>query len=209
MLSQKKEENINTKKWIEITEISKDSYCTKDKVFKILRIFPINYELKSELEKASIIESFNSMLRTCDFKFEIICRSIKQNISKIIKNIEENDDKNIYDTYNINLLANEYIKYLKSLIKVSKSSSKAFYIIIYTNIDENVHKNKGNSNKSIKNDENLIKEKIKLEENIKIVKEMIERCGNNVKELKNNELLEFLKTTIRQKEGEEISNWNY
>ncbi len=209
MLSQKKEENINTKKWIEITEIGNESYCTKDKVFKVLRIFPINYELKSKLEKASIIESYSSMLRTCDFKFEIICRSIKQNISKIIKNIEENDDKNIYDTYNTNLLANEYIKYLKSLIKVSKSSSKAFYIIIYTKIDEKVHKNKGNSYKSIKNDENLIKEKIKLEENIKIVKEMIERCGNNVKELKNNELLEFLKTTIRQKEGEEISNWNY
>lgn len=205
ILTQKKEENINTNKWIEIIGITNTNYYTKDKIFKVLRIFPINYELKSDLEKAAILESFNSMLRTCNFQFEIICRSIKQNISKIIKIIEENDEKNIYDTYDTNLLASEYVKYLEKLIKTSKSSSKAFYVILYTNLEQNLTKSENKNKLNIEENDNFKNAEYKLEENIKIMKEMISRCGNTVKEMKGEELLEFLKMTVRQKEGDEFN----
>ena len=37
---------------------------------KILKIIPINYSLKSEIEKEAILNSYKIFLKTCNFKYK-------------------------------------------------------------------------------------------------------------------------------------------
>ena len=130
---------------------------------KIIKIEPINFNLKSELEKESILNSYKIFLKTCDFNFQILIQSNKEDLSKNISNIKNNIN-NRKERY-LKKIADEYIRYIKSINLNVKSSSKNFYIIVprKANIQEN---------------EDIIIEE--LNEKYFKIKECLSRCGNFV-----------------------------
>ena len=136
---------------------------------KILKILPINFNLKSELEKESILNSYKIFLKTCNFNFQILIQSNKENLEKIISDINFQKNK---EKENIKKISENYINYIKELNKNKKSSNKNFYIIIKNNIkDEKV-------------EENVVEE---LNENYFKIKECLARCGNIVKDINKKE----------------------
>ena len=60
---------------------------------KIIQINPINFNLKSELEKEAILNSYKLFLKTCNFDIQILIQSNKEDLSKHISKI--NSQKNI------------------------------------------------------------------------------------------------------------------
>ena len=64
-----------------------------NKYIKILKIIPINYNLKSDLEKAAILNSYKTFLKTCPFQMQILIQSSKENLEKNIFNIQKNIQK--------------------------------------------------------------------------------------------------------------------
>ena len=136
---------------------------------KILEIIPINFNLKSELEKEAILNSYKIFLKTCNFNFQILIQSNKENLEKIISDINFQKNK---EKENIKKISENYINYIKKLNKNKKSSNKNFYIIIKNNIkDEKV-------------EENVVEE---LNENYFKIKECLARCGNIVKDVNKKE----------------------
>ena len=148
---------------------------------KIIEIIPINFNLKSELEKEAILNSYKIFLKTCNFNIQILIQSNKENLEKIISkiNIQKKQEKEI-----INKISENYINYIKELNQNKKSSNKNFYIII----------------KSIENEkieENIIEE---LNENYFKIKECLSRCGNIVKDInKKDKIKELLKSFINKR----------
>lgn len=51
-----------------IIKLKDDSYV------KIIKVIPINYNLKSELEKEAILNSYKLFLKTCNFDMQILIR---------------------------------------------------------------------------------------------------------------------------------------
>ena len=47
---------------------------------KILKVEPINYNLKSELEKEAILNSYKSFIKSCNFNLQILIQSKKDYI---------------------------------------------------------------------------------------------------------------------------------
>lgn len=136
---------------------------------KILEIIPINFNLKSELEKESILNSYKIFLKTCNFNFQILIQSNKENLEKNILDINSKKNK---EKEKIKKISENYINYIKELNRNKKSSNKNFYIIIKNNIkDEKV-------------EENVIEE---LNENYFKIKECLARCGNIVKDVNKKE----------------------
>ena len=136
---------------------------------KILEIIPINFNLKSELEKEAILNSYKIFFKTCNFNFQILIQSNKENLEKIISDINFQKNK---EKENIKKISENYINYIKELNKNKKSSNKNFYIIIKNNIkDEKV-------------EENVVEE---LNENYFKIKECLARCGNIVKDVNKKE----------------------
>lgn len=151
-----------------------------EKYIKIIKIFPINYELKSELEKESILNSYKIFLKTCNFNLQILIQSKKENLEKHFFNLEqEKKQKNT----KVNFIYEKYIDYIKKINSENKSSSKNFYIII--------HQNDGYQN----NNPNYNLEKIIIEnlnEKYFKIKETLSRCGNFIYEIDKKETIDIL-----------------
>ena len=68
--------------WIPIENIYENGIIktNKNKYVKILKINPINYNLKSDLEKKTILNSYKIFLKTCNFNIQILVQSNKDYI---------------------------------------------------------------------------------------------------------------------------------
>ena len=74
--------NLTVQQWIPIDKIYNDGIIKlkENKLIKILKINPINYNLKSDLEKEAILNSYKIFLQTCDFDLQILIQSNKDYI---------------------------------------------------------------------------------------------------------------------------------
>ena len=130
-----------------------------------MEVTPINYNLKSDLEKEAILNSYKIFFKTCNFDIQILIQSNKEDlshhISKIKKNILKKENKYLKN------LSENYIRYISNLNSNKKSSSKKFYIIIKNNT---FHKKEKNIE--------IIKQE--LNEKYLKIKECLSRCGNKV-----------------------------
>ncbi len=123
---------------------------------KIMNISPINYVLKSDMEKEAILDSYKNIFKSCNFNLQILIQSQKEDLNIHIKNLRKN---NHYPD-----LKEKYIEYLNNFIKSKKTSNKKFYLIIKNSPSEE------NENIIIKN----------LEDNYIKLKDLFSRCGNFV-----------------------------
>ena len=138
-------------------------------VIKILKVIPINYNLKSDLEKMSILNSYKIFLKTCNFDIQNLIQSNKEDLSKHISKIQKNIQKK--ENKYLENISENYIEYINKINLTKKSSSKNFYIIISKKIE--------------KNEQNLDIAKNELQERYFKIKDCLARCGNLVIEINN------------------------
>ena len=139
-------------------------------LIKIIKVNPINYNLKSNLEKESILNSYKMFLKTCNFDIQILIQSNKEDLSNHINKIQKNTSKK--ENKYLEKISKNYIEYINKLNSERKSSSKIFYLII------------SNENKNIKNEELLKKD---LKEKYFKIRECLFRTENYVQEISNKE----------------------
>ena len=173
--------NISVQQWLPIEEILNNGIIkiNKNKYVKILKVIPINYNLKSDLEKKTILNSYKILLKTCNFNIQILIQSNKEDLSHHIKNIQKNISKK--ENKYLKKLSENYIEYINQINLKRKSSSKDFYIIISDEINDK--KNYLQSEEIIRND---------LKEKYFKIKECLSRCGNFATELSNKEEIKKL-----------------
>lgn len=169
----------SVQEWLPVDEILENGIIKlKNKNYiKILKIIPINFELKSNLEKEAILNSYKIFLKTCNFDIQILIQSNKKDLSNHISKIKE---KNKEEKENIKKLSEKYINYIKKLNIEKKSSSKNFYILIKENPE--IKKTKININEKITFD--------KLNDKYFSIKECLSRCGNIVIDISDKKMAE-------------------
>ena len=148
-------------KWIPIENIFERGIIKikKNKYIKILKVIPINFNLKTQLEKETILKSFKTFLKTCNFDMQILIQSKKEDLTNHIEKIKEIQKKE--NNKIINKYANNYIEFIKQKNIKNKSASKNIYLII--------------NNKTENNEENIFQE---LNEKYFKIKDGLLRCGN-------------------------------
>lgn len=164
--------------WLPFDYILKNGIIKlKDNTYiKIIKVNPINFNLKSDFEKLAILNSYKIFLKTCNFDLQLLIQSNKEDLTTHISNVKENSKEE--NNFNLNNISNQYIEYIEKLNKNKKSSSKNFYIIIR------------NSNEELNLEYNKDIEKIAsqdLNDKYFKIKECLSRIGNNVKNLENKE----------------------
>lgn len=160
----------STQKWILFERIISNGIfkINKEKYLKIIKVLPINFNLKSDIEKEEILNSYKNFLRTCDFNIQIIIQSNKENLSNNITILEK---KYANESEEINDISKNYINYIKNLNSNKLSSSKNFYILIENSKIEKM---------SYEKEEIIIND---LNEKFYKIKEGLSRCGNIVVEI--------------------------
>ena len=173
-------------KWIQIEEILKDGIIKlkKNSYIKIIKIIPINFNLKSNLEKEAILSSYKIFLKTCDFDIQILIQSKKEDLSRhfsTIKNNLKNNKNNLLNNYLIN-----YINFVKKINNEKKSSSKNYFMII-----------KENKNLETEASEEIIIQN--LNDKYFKIKDALSRCGNKVLENNKEETIDILFSFLNSK----------
>ena len=170
------QEKISTQEWIPIETIFENGIIKlKNKQFiKIIKVNPINFSLKSNLEKEAILNSYKIFLKTCNLDIQILIQSSKQNLNKNIENIK-NKIKKENKEY-LNKIAEEYFDFILKINSMKNSSIKNFYIIISNNDKE-------------RSEENVFQD---LNEKYFKIKECLFRCGNLVQDLNSKDVVKSL-----------------
>ena len=154
----------SVQEWLPIEKIFDNGIIKlkNDRYIKIIKIIPINYNLKSELEKEAILNSYKIFLKTCNFNLQILIQSNKEDLSKHISCVKNSAKK---ENKIIKKISEDYINFINQLNINKKSSTKNFYIIL-------------KKEKNIENNQNIFFEE--LNEQFLKIKDSLSRCGNIV-----------------------------
>ncbi len=80
-----KQETIKSiQEWLPIDQILENGIIKlkEDNYIKIIKIIPVGYNLKSDLEKEAILNSYKTFLKTCNFDMQLIIQSNKEDLSR-------------------------------------------------------------------------------------------------------------------------------
>lgn len=188
--------NGKIKEWISIEKIEEKGFIKiqKDQYIKIIRVKPINFNLKTELEKQAILKSYHDFLKICNFDMQILIQSRKENLIQPISFIEKNMKKE--KNKKIKEISKNYIRYIQELNQQKKSSSKNFFLII----NESISDSQLNSSKEKK--QQLEQFAISnLQEKYFKIKEGLSHCGNQVFECSKKESEEIIKSFLNKEEN--------
>ena len=152
----------------------------KNKYVKILKVIPINFNLKTQLERETILNSYKIFLKTSGFDMQILIQSKKEDLTqhiKNIKNISEKEKNSMIKKY-----SEKYINFIQEKNSKNKSASKNIYLII-KNTSDNL-------------EETIIQS---LNEKYFKIKECLSRCGNIVLECDKDETKNILFSFLNSK----------
>lgn len=142
------------------------------------------------MEKKSILNSYKSFLKTCNFNIQILIQSNKEDLKKhfFILEQERKINKNKDNLYQA------HINYLKKINSENSSSSKNFYIII-----DQINDLKENPDNEI---EKIIIEN--LNEKYFKIKESLSKCGNFIYEIDKKETIDILYSFFNYRKQEKM-----
>ena len=166
-----KKQEKSSQDWVQFEKVLENGVIqAKKSCLKVIKVFPINYDLKSNLEKEAILNSYRLFLKSCDFNFQIL--------------VQSKNEKQV----SVNEMAKSYTQFIHNINSENKSSSKEFFIILKFDLDK-IQKEFFSQKESMANNQ--------LQEQYFKIKETLSRCGNIVQELNTKkEVEEFLLNNI-------------
>lgn len=174
-LNKIKNENVKQieesfQEWLNIKAIDENKIILNSgETITVLKVLPINFKLKSQLEQNAILNSYKLFLKNLNSEIQILVSSKKTDVSnhldKILKNTKENSP--IYE------MSKDYIDLINNIIEQKGTISKEFYIIM----------------RCSENTQNDI---------LKITEHLI-TCGNDVQECSNEQIIALLSNFLNKR----------
>lgn len=159
-------QKVTAQDWLPFDRIFEDGIIENNGNFiKIIKIIPINYDLKSNLEKEAILNSFKLFLKTCDFNMQILVQSRKEDLNSYISQI--NSQIELEKSEKLKVIFKNYIDFVQAQNKEKNSSSKNFFILVNYQIKE-------------KEEYQMKIIRDNLNEKYFKIKDSLSRCGNLV-----------------------------
>lgn len=128
---------VSTQAYLDIEEIKEDVVILKDGSMRaVILVSSINFDLKSEEERNSIIISFQNFLNSLTFPIQIVVYSKKIDLDDYIRKLREIEKKQATPLLKIQI--NEYINYIQGLLEEVNIMDKNFFVIVpfYPNVIE-------------------------------------------------------------------------
>lgn len=94
----------------------------------VLKIEPINFDLKSQTEQNSIIYSYQGFLNSLDFPIQIVVQSKKLDLERYLATLDDSRKNMTNDLLRIQ--TEDYVEFVRRLITIANIMSKRFYVIV-------------------------------------------------------------------------------
>ena len=140
----------------------------------VLEVSSVNFELKSEAEQDSLIDTYESFLNSLGTPLQILVRTREIDMDKYLGELQERLGDETEDIYKQQL--QNYDEFIRSLISTNKILTRHFYVIVPYNAPAKV-------------DFDLIHEQLGI--NVDIVAKGLSRLGMQSHELTSLEVLDL------------------
>lgn len=118
-----------TKQFIKVHRIKDGVILLKNGGLRaVLIVSSMNFELKADIEKQSIVEAYQSFLNSLDYPVQILVNSRQINLDDYLAELEALYEKQENEL--LKLQIGEYLNFIDSLIEISNVISKNFYVIV-------------------------------------------------------------------------------
>lgn len=115
--------------FVEVAEIRDSVLILREGQMRgILAVSSANFALKSNNEQESIIQTFQGILNSIEFPFQILVQSRKLDLNPYIEKLRQLEDKQNNDM--LRLKMQEYIEHIKLMSNEVNIMDKKFYIIV-------------------------------------------------------------------------------
>lgn len=122
-------ESQPTQQFVDVEEIRNGVVVLKNGgLRRVLLVSGINFELKSEEEKNTVLSAYQNFLNSLDFFLQIVVHSRKFNIERYIKNVESRLEQEGHEL--IREQTTEYLNFIKSFVQDNEIMSKNFFVIV-------------------------------------------------------------------------------
>ena len=121
---------ISTKDWLPIKAITNGIVLLKNGDYlKILEVLPINFKLRSKVEKRSIILNYREFLKACHYPMQVSIQCKKADIEPHIKRMEGylKEETNV----NVKSMGKGYVGLVRTLGKKGAVSRRFFLVVPY------------------------------------------------------------------------------
>ena len=163
-------EKISFQDWINIKNINKNIITLNNNTkVVLLKVLPINFNLKSKLEQKAILNSYKLFLKNLNSKIQIIISSRKTDVSAHIDEIIKNTNENPL----IKEMSKDYIELINQIIEQKGTITKEFYIVMPYSSN--------------------------IENEIVIISENLSLCGNYIEECSKDEVTFLLKNFLNKR----------
>jgi len=169
MFRQNGKEKMNSvSDWMLMKKISNGIVLKSNQCVKILEVKPINFELLSESEQASILETYGRFLKQCNIDVQIVAIPFKADVKKHLNDVKKYSDGN----EKLQSMMNHYVDFVKEMIGDKHSITRRFFLIL-------------------KSSNHIL-------EDVSMVIDGLNSCGNEVIECSDAEILELLRIFFRK-----------
>ncbi|MBU0894799.1 MAG: DUF87 domain-containing protein [Nanoarchaeota archaeon] len=110
--------------FLKIKMITEKLIHTDKNKIAVLKIEPINFDIKPSKEKETITLAFQKLLNSLDFPIQVLMTTENLNIESYLKSLKERVDEKSIEIFN------EYKRHIKSVVKKDSISNRNFYIAI-------------------------------------------------------------------------------
>lgn len=125
----KKNQLPSTLNFVEIAEIRDSTLVLRDGQMRaILGVSSANFALKSGEEQQLIINSYQRILNSLEYPIQILVQSRQLNLDPYIEKLKQLEEKQENDLLRVKM--QEYIEYIKQMIREVNIIKKDFYIIV-------------------------------------------------------------------------------
>jgi hypothetical protein len=114
---------------LKIAEIQDNCMTLKDGgIRSMLKVSPINFDLKSEDEQNGTIYAYQEFLNTLEFPIQIVVKSKKLDIDGYLGKMDKLYSEQTSDL--LKALTSNYIEYISKLVEIADIMQKEFYVVI-------------------------------------------------------------------------------
>lgn len=119
----------SVQEWIPVKDVFEDLIILKDgRYICVLKVMPLNIELKSENEKKRIIQAVHEALNGLNDAIEILSIGRPVDLDQYLNYLQE---KSREETMSVKKrLLNEYLKYVASIVTSGEAIERRFFIML-------------------------------------------------------------------------------
>src|SRR3989338_3354507 len=119
----------NTQRYLPFSEIRNDTVIMKGGGLRaILKVEPINFNLKSETEQQGIIAGYESFVNTLVFPLQILIRSTRVNIEPYLDHIHQHSNRQ--QSALLKEQTQAYARFIERIVEVADIMQKKFFVVI-------------------------------------------------------------------------------